>query len=702
MHATIDFETYSEAGFTYNKVTRKWEGLLNASKKGLLGVGAAVYAKHPSTRILSLAYKLPNTDEIKLWKPEDNWLPTDLFWCIHNPFETHPDIFFEAWNVSFERWIWEEVATKRDSFPHVPSNKWRCAAAKSKAFALPASLGDAGRVLQTINQKNKDGIRLINKFSCPRNPTIKDARLRIEPKDDLEDAKLLYQYNIDDVKAELEISTKIPDLSPFELKFWQCDQEINHRGVQIDVVSVLNCIHIIEQAHAKYNAELSKLTNDAVQASSEIARINKWMASLGVETDSLDEEHIIELLKNPLLLPQIRRVLEIRQLIGSAAVKKLYAMLNQCTTEGRLHDLFSYHSARTGRAAGMGVQPQNLPRGEEGFDVEAALITISSGSLEMVEATYGNATTAVSNCLRGMFIARKGYELIGSDYSAIEAVVLAELAGEEWRKEVFRTHGKIYEMSASKITGIPFEEICEHKEKTGKHHPSRTLGKVAELASGYGGWLGAWLNFKADEFLSEEEIKQAILAWRAASPAIVNFWGGQQKEYQTYYYGVEGAAIQAVLYPGTGQEIEFKSNIHFIMKDNILYCTLPSGRKLIYHNPGIELSSRRPGIYELSYEGWNTNPKNGAPGWIRQTTYGGKLVENITQAVARDILANAIVNLEEQGYQIVLHVHDEIIAEMPKGVQLEPFEQVMSTMPDWAKDWPVIAKGGWIGKRYCK
>jgi DNA polymerase len=718
MHITIDFETYSEAGFVYNKTTRKWEGLLNASKKGISQVGAAVYAKHPSTRILSLAYKLPDKD-IKLWMPSiDTDIPDDLIWYINNIFYNLTNVYFEAWNVGFERWIWEEVAIKRHGFPSIPATKWRCAMAKSRAFALPGSLGECGKVLQTTIQKDKDGIRLLNKFSIPRNPTIKDNRLRIWPVHprtiatdmDIKDTELLYQYNIQDIQAEIEISQRIPDLSPFELKFWQCDQEINHRGVQIDVVPVLNCIHIIEQAHAKYNAELPILTNGAVNKSSEIGRINKWMASLDINTKSLDEESINDLLKNPLLLPQVRRVLEIRQLIGSAAVKKLYAMLNQCTLDGRLHDLFIYHSARTGRAAGAGVQPQNLPRGEEGFDVDKALEVISTGSLEKVEAAYGNATTAVSNCLRGMFIAKPGHELIASDYSAIEAVVLAELAGEEWRKEVFRTHGKIYEMSASKISGIPFQEILKHKEETGKHHHLRALGKVAELASGYGGWIGAWKAFKADEFLLEDDIKKAILAWREASPAIVEFWGGQnswQRGSSTiHYHGVEGAAIEAVLYPGTPYYVASNFEIpmiRFEVMDRTLYCTLPSGRRLTYHKPRLEQSTRRPGTYELSYEGWNTNPKNGAPGWIRQSTYGGKLVENITQAVARDILAHAIVNLEEAGYPVVLHVHDEIVAEIPRGTKsLEEFERIMSTMPEWAKDWPIVAKGGWIGQRYCK
>ncbi len=703
MHATIDFETYSEAGYVFNKVTRKWEALLNATKKGLQNVGTAVYAKHPSTRILSLAYKLPGQNT-KLWAPGNGTFPNDLFAYL-----SEADITIEAWNVSFERWIWEEVAVKRYGFPPVSSDRWRCAAAKSRAHALPGKLAEAGKVLNTAIQKDKDGTRLLNKFSMPRNPTIKDSRLRITPQDDPEDATLLYEYNIQDVRAEIEISERLPDLSPFELKFWQCDQEINHRGVQIDTLSVLNCINIVEQAHKKYNSELPALTDNAATASSQVARIRKWMSSLGVQTESLDEQHIEELLKNPLLLPQIRRVLEIRKLIGSAAVKKLYAMLNQVTTTGRLHDLFIYHSARTGRAAGIGVQPQNLPRGQEGFDVDAALQVISTGSLEKVEQAYDNATASVSNCLRGMFIAKPRHELISSDYSAIEAVVLAELAGESWRQEVFRTHGKIYEMSGSLISGIPFDEILSFKDRTGKHHEIRKVGKTSELASGYGGWLGAWHNFGANEFMDDEEIKRAILAWRAASPAIVEFWGGQKRHgsYETEYFGVEGAAVQAVMYPGQTYRVNDLNNgsyaATFYCKDNILFCVLPSGRKLTYHAPRLAPSTRRPDTYELSYESWNTNPKNGAPGWIRQSTYGGKLVENITQSVARDVLANAIINFEEAGYPVVLHVHDEIVAEVPFGSKsLEEFERIMSTLPEWANGWPIVAKGGWVGKRYCK
>jgi DNA polymerase len=305
-----------------------------------------------------------------------------------------------------------------------------------------------------------------------------------------------------------------------------------------------------------------------------------------------------------------------------------------------------------------------------------------------------------------MFVAAPGHDLIASDYSAIEAVVLAELAGEKWRQEVFRTHGKIYEMSASKISGVPFEEMMEHRKRTGQHHPLRkTIGKVAELASGYQGWVGAWKAFGADEFMSEEEMKTAILKWRAESPNIVEFWGGQTRRLPfggsvQEYYGIEGAAISAVLV--SGQEFSHRGVTYFCQGD-VLYCRLLSGRYLTYHRPRLEPSQKRFGEHSLSYEGWNTNPKNGPIGWIRMQTWGGRLVENLVQATARDIQREALVRQERAGYKIVLHVYDENVAEVPEGWgSVEEFEMIMSTMPAWAADWPVRAAGGWRGKRYRK
>ena len=723
--ADLDFETYSEAGYIWDENTRKYKGPPNAAKKGLPVIGAARYAEHHSTEVLCCAYDLKDGKGKRLWTPNQP-PPHDLFEYLAN------GGLLEAWNVSFERWIWTKVCQRRYGWPPVAMSQWRDAAAKSVAHALPKSLDPAGAVMNIVHKKLKDGWRLLTKFSMPRNPTKNDPRRRIQLHEDPEDAKNLYKYNLQDIAAEAELSSLIPDLTPFELEFWQCDQAINFRGVQLDIPSINNAIIIVEQAHKKYNQELQKITEGAVDRASEIAKIRNWMVSQGVDVPGLDAEKVTQLLESE-LPDNVRRVLEIRELIGSAAVKKLYAMSNQVTESGRVHDLFIYHSARTGRAAGAGPQPQNLPNSgpmvkqcvcrrhymkdlcecpwcglkdmialvEWNLDAaEDAIETINTANLECVEYFWGNAIDVISGSLRGMFIASEGHDLICSDYSAIEAVVLAEVAGESWRQEVFKTHGRIYEASASKLTGKTLEFYLDHKKTTGMHHPDRKLGKVAELASGYGGWIGAWKAFGADKFFSEEEIKQAILAWRKASPAIVEFWGGQVRGWHPEYYGLEGAAVQAVLYPG--ERFECRGFV-FNVRGDTLYCRLLSGRYLTYHKPRLVPSQRRSDTLALSFEGWNSNPSFGAPGWIRIETYSGKLTENIVQAVSRDILAHAIVNLEKAGYPVVLHVHDEIVSEVPENFgSIAEFEKIMSTMPDWAAGWPVRASGGWRAKRYGK
>lgn len=980
--ADIDFETYSEAGCVWDVGDAKWKPLPNAKEKGLPAVGLAVYAEHPTTEVISLAYDLKDGKGRRLWLPSWAFLPQDLFDYINQ------GGLIEAWNASFEFWIWNKVCIHKYGFPPLPLHQIRCAAAKARAHALPGGLDNAGDVLNIINKKDKQGKQLIQLLSMPNNPTKKDPDLRRVYSTHRDLFKSFYEYNLRDIQAEAEISGLVPDLSPRELKIWQHDQLINYRGVQIDVEAVYDCIAIIEQAYARYNAELNEITGGAVEEATKLARLIEWMKAQGVHTRSLDEDHIADLLKKH-LPNNVRRALEIRQLVGSASVKKLYAMLNQVSGQGRLHNLFVFHSARTGRAAGFGPQPQNLPSGgpvEEWDAVKMceALEDIKSRSLDIVEKKWGNAVATVSGCLRGLFIASPGHDLICSDYKAIEAVVLAALAGEEWRLEVFRTHGLIYELSASKITGVPFGEFIRHVEETGKHHPLRkTVGKVAELAclgpdtqvltkrgyikivnvknndelwdgeewvkhgglinkgvrkvinldglkitpnhpitlgnswkeagllasnvsflsqaleigsqnlpftklslmkmgvlrlfgfnarvmpphigwlsqtsimvklpavinalkrkplkvlntigntlrslkmmniggdyliesqrlspgvknphqnsmlttggvgyastppglktsglfchtwphflggisrllkwtvltltrvmnpvisdsllnkktikiedrckisktesknlstvydivnagprhrftiktnsghlivhnSGFSGWVGAWKAFGADEFFTEDEMKVAILAWRAASPKIVEFWGGQKPN----MYGIEGAAVQAVMYPG--KEFSHRG-ITYLTRGDILYCRLLSGKYLTYHRPRLKQSYDRPGTFQLSFESWNTNPKYGKIGWVRIETHRGKLTENIVQATAFEILATAMINLEDAGYKIVLHVHDEIVAEVPEGQgSIEEFERIMSQLPEWAKDWPLKATGGWRAKRYSK
>lgn len=729
--ACFDFETYSPAGFIWDEQLNKFIPPHGADRKGLESVGTVVYAEHPDAEVLSLAYDLRDGQGVRLWTPDNYKPPTDLFTYINE------ENLLEAWNISFEYWVWNNICIPKYNFPPLRFNQLRCAMAKSRAYSLPGSLEETCRILNTKNKKNSDGKRLLKKFSIPRDPTKNNAHTRVWPNciTEDEDTRALYEYNKQDVLAEFECSTLIPDLIPQELEFWQYDQLINIRGVQVDIENINNCIEIIEQAYTKYNTELKLITNGEVNTASEIGRLTNWVNSQNVQTSDLTANSVESLLRNPALPPQVKHALEIRELLGSAAVKKLYAMKNQASKYGRLHNLFIYHSARTGRAAGAGPQPQNLPNSgpdiklcltcnkyshntingcawccaDQGltvnkeWNIEAvntALNIIKTRSLECVEYYFKDALASVSGCLRSLFIAKPQHDLICSDFSAIEAVVLAALAGEEWRLEVFRTHGRIYEMSASKITGVPFEEFIEHKNRTGQHHPLRkTVGKVAELASGYQGWVTAWRQFGADKFFNEEQIKQAVLAWRKASPAIVEFWGGQFKNKQSNLYGIEGAAINAIMHRGNEYTV---NGITFIVQGNALYCQLLSGRYLTYHNPKLLPSDFRAGL-SISYETWNTNPKNGAMGWVRLNTYGGRLVENIVQATARDILAHAIVNLEKSGYPVVLHIHDEIVSEISENFgSIEEFEKIMSTMPNWAASWPINAKGGWRGKRYRK
>ena len=331
---------------------------------------------------------------------------------------------------------------------------------------------------------------------------------------------------------------------------------------------------------------------------------------------------------------------------------------------------------------------------------EDALESFKPRSLDWVEYVWGDAMAAVSNSLRALFVAAPGHDLICSDYSSIEAVGLAMLAGEQWRIDVFRTHGKIYETSASKTLGIPLEEVLAYKKETGNHHPARKKGKYYELSLGYQGWLGAIRAFGGGEGQSDEEVKADILAWRAASPAIVELWGGQERNWKPEFYGVEGAFIQAILNPGR----VFKTHgMGFQMRGDVLFLRLLSGRELTYHRPRLAPSTRRPGTYSISYEGWNSNPKNGPMGWYRMETWGGRLVENCNQAQCRDIQWHGVQALERAGYPIVLHVYDEDVAEVPEGVgSVEELERIMGDLPEWCADWPIKAQGGWRRKRYGK
>jgi DNA polymerase len=764
---TLDFETYSEAGFAWNVDTQRWSELPGASSqnRGLSTVGAEPYVRHPSFRILCAAYDLYDGQGSRHWRPELP-PPADLFAYL----ATGGTI--EAWNVGFERWVWELHCVSRLGWPAVASHQWRCAMAKARAYCLPGKLAETGRVLGLETQKDAAGSALLKVFSVPRNPTKTDPRLAVLPmwthpghppgarkaeRDridrEFEQTQQLADYNLVDIEAEASASHVVPDIEGEELAWWQADQAINRRGVHMDRVGVENCIAIIEQAHARYNTELLTLTG--IDAASKVQQLQGWLHGRGVHLDSLDEEAVSAALTRNDLDPVVRRVLEIRAAVGSASVKKAFAIRNRLSSDDRLRDLFIYHGARTGRATGEGPQPTNLPKAGPPVQrcagckrhfalaslecpycrrsvlparpvevewnpdaAEDALFVIGTKRLDTVEYVFGDAMAAVSGALRALFMAAPGHDLISTDYNSIEAVGLAMLAGEQWRIDVFRTHGKIYETSAAMMYRLDLDDVLTYKQRNGQHHPLRQKGKIAELAFGYQGWLGAAQAFGMPG--SENEIKNDILAWRRASPSIEWLWGGQtlgkaaaiNTEIPTdrwdatpYYFGAEGAAISAVLAPGQWFRVKrmngTDSGIGYLCQNNTLFCELPSGRRLVYHRPRLSASPR--GGYALSFEGWNSNPKNGPMGWITMNTWGGRLVENFNQATCREILRYAVLNLEAHAYPVVLHVYDEIASEIPEGFgSTSEYERLVEQRPPFAKDWPIRAPGAWRAKRYRK
>lgn len=705
--AGMDFETYSEAGYVFRE--GRWKPL-QKGKTGIGCVGAWVYSEHPSCEVLTFAYDLHDGTGEVVWTP-DHQSPLELFEHMAS------GRLAEAVNSFFEYCIWTNVCRRRYGWPDLPLDQVRDVAAKAGAWTLPRKLQDVAAVLNTPTQKDTEGGKIMKRVSRPRTPTKHDDRQRYTRADSHGDFEKLDAYCVDDVRAEDQVSLRCADLSPHETAVFLTDQRINVRGVRCDREAVEASLCIIEQAEHRYHAELAEITGGVVRTSDELDNMKAWLRGVGVEAPSITKD-TLPILLTQTMPPEAHRVLSIRAAMGSLSVKKTCAMSRQMSTDDRIRGLYTYAgAARTWRWAGSGVQPQNLPnagpdvvrcahcetvrweglgfcmscfRSESrpaGWGIEAAeacLPALLTKSLDTVESLWGDALTAIAGCLRSFFIAAPGHELICSDYSAIEAVVLAELAGEDWRREVFRTHGRIYEMSAAKLFGMRFEEFAEHKARTGMHHPLRKKGKTAELASGYGGWIDTWRGHGAEG--SDDEIATMAGRWREESPAIVDFW-----------HGLEHSARRAIESPG---ECFGFRDIRYQTRGNVLYCQLPSGRAIPYHSPRVddEIRYGKPNR-ALSYMGVNGKTKQ----WNRERMWGSMQAGHVTSATSRDIFAPALVRLEDAGYPIVLHTHDEPTAEVIAGYgSIEEFERIMVATDTWCADWPIRADGGWRGARYRK
>lgn len=743
----FDFETYSEAGYRWDPHLRKWKSLpgIAQQNRGLSVVGTRNYVQHPSFEILSLSWDLKDGTGKHWWRPEPGVSvrytghSDDCALGLGSPacdcstgYHPYPlleyvaaDGLIEAWGSSFEWQVWNFYCVPVLGWPPLRQEQMRDGMAKARASAYPGALGPVGEVLKLTERKDPEGERLIRKLTVPRNPTKGNPELRWTPFTAKEDFQRFYAYNVQDIVTEAEAGARIPDLTQRELAVWLADFRINMRGMQIDRESVDDCISIIEQVEAKYNAELRALTHGAVQSYTEVEKILEWARHQGVYLFSLDEASITQALERKDYPPAVLRVLRIRQMLAFGSVKKYYALRAQTTAESRLYDQYVYYGAHTGLWNGRAVQPANLYKGifKHPDEVERALSIIRTRCLELIEYEYPDhdALEIVASCLRSMIVAKPGHRLISADFTSIQAVATSCIAGEQWRIDVFRGHGKMYEMMASLLTGKPLEYYLNYKKEHGKHHEDRqTYGKIPVLSADFGAWVTGWKRFGAEKLGDDETIKRLILKTRDRIPNIVKLWGGQTinkfdrapdgsfAPEQQCLHGLEGAAISAVLEPGKAFGYR---GIVYQMHEDILYCRPPSGGFIRYHAPRLQRSTRQwaaPWEMELSYEGWNTNQQKGPIGWIRMDLYGGVQTQNSISHMCREIQADTILRLEDHGYPVVMHTHDENVVEVPDSFgSVADYMRLVRILPPWAvcddgQPWPVKVPDAWECLRYGK
>lgn len=622
----IDIETYSEAD--------------------LLDVGVYRYTEDPSFEVLMMAYAFDDeeTDIIDLTKEK---MPDGLIRAL-----TDPSVIKVAHNANFERTCLQKAL----GVP-MPPEQWICTAVRASTLGLPRSLDSVGKVLGLPEDKAKmkEGKQLIRYFSIPCKPTKRNGeRTRNLPKHEPERWELYKKYCMRDVDAEREIEKRMehyPETIQTEHQLWCLDQRINEKGVLIQTELVDN---ILEYYSAHQDAlidrakELTGLDNPK-----SVNQSKKWLAEQGLETEKLDKETVKELLEET-EDETIQEYLEIKQELGKTSVTKYDAIRRAINQDKRVRGILQFYGAeRTGRWAGRIIQPQNLPKNKM-KDLDLARSIVKEGDFELLEMLYPSPMQVFSELIRTAIIPPEGHTFIVADYSAIEARVIAWLANEKWRLEVFATHGKIYEASAAQMFKVPIETIT-------KTSPERAKGKVAELALGYQGSIGALQAMGAEEMgLSENEMKALVNQWRNANPNIVKLW-----------YSIEEAAMSAIKYPGTVEHA--LRGIEFQMISDTLFIKLPSGRRLAYREAHLE-----EGAYKTEIIYYGKTDTSGRWGYIK--TYGGKLVENITQAVARDCLAAAMLALEKAGYTPTFHVHDEVIIEVEDARKTEAMEEIRTLM----------------------
>lgn len=617
--------------------------------------GVYAYADHPSFEILLFAYAFDDEETQIVDLKGGERLPRRVLDAL-----VDSSITKTAFNAAFER-----TCLSKHLGTYLSAQGWQCTAVQSAMLALPLSLDGVGEVLNIEQKKLKEGADLVRFFSLPCKPTKANGyRTRNLPEHAPDKWQRFKDYCIRDVDAEREIRKKLRKypIPAQEQLFYLLDQEINDRGVLVDPVLVKHAIACDLQYKERTTARAYELTG--LSNPNSPAQLKDWLTDHGVETDALDKKAVKALL--PDADGEVLEVLKLRLLMAKTSVKKYEAIQRSVCSDGRVHGLLQFYGAnRTGRWAGRLVQVQNLPQNHIP-DLALARDLVKAGRYDDLDLLFDSTPNVLSELIRTAFVPKPGCRFIVTDFSAIEARVIAWLSGEQWRLDVFEKGGDIYCASASQMFGVPVE-------KHGQNAHLRQKGKIAELALGYGGSVGALTAMGAlDMGLTEEELPTLVTQWRAANPHITKLW-----------WDVDAAAMTAFK-EGTTERV---GPIAFQRQSGMLFITLPSGRRLCYVKP--RLVDNKFSKKALSYEGVGESKK-----WMRIETYGPKLVENIVQATARDLLALAMLRLRNAGFEIVMHIHDEAVLEVPKGQSsVEEVCQLMATQPEWAAGLPLRVDG---------
>lgn len=617
--------------------------------------GVYKYAADPSTDIWCMAYKAPWSDDVLVWMPGDERDTYLEDWIMAGG-------LLSAWNANFERTIWNEIMVGRYQWPRTNIKQWRCTMAQASAMGLPRALGQAAAVLGVEEQKDKTGAALMLRMARPRKVNADGSYTWWDTKDKLD---ALIAYCRQDVRTELSVAEVLNEMPDAERRLYQLDQRINDRGVALDVDLVNRVKALAENARVEIDAEIQRLTKGQVKAATNAMELTAWLNAHGIQAKSVDKQTVGRLLSFDRMHPVIREVLKLRQNGAKSSTAKYDAMLHAVNADGRMRGLLVYHGAATGRWSGRLVQPQNFPRPQKKQD-ELDEIIAKLKAEEDVSA-HGAGTVLASDLLRSMLVADEGHRLMFADYSAIEARVLAWVAGQRDLVETFKNGGDVYKDMASAIYSVNVESVTDKQ---------RQVGKMAILGCGYGmgGKRFAEQCATMGINVAEDEAKRIVSVYREKNNRIAQYWRDVENDFVEMVKGAGRVGTVPLL--------------------------LPSGRSLTYHNPRIIQRETPWGAMRDTAQVDTLNSVTRQ--WVSQIIWGGLLTENVVQATARDMMATAMMALEVKGYNVILSVHDEIICEVPDNFgSLDEMIDIMTRVPAWAEGCPINAEGK-EGKRYRK